>query len=389
MNPHRPHRQTAVPKVLEVRLEIANAIRTLPAEAADDELLRRRAEIIALRRDLEHLAEALRQVSRECEPRLRSYVLKYSPDQPRVPGGNPDGGQWTKADQSGAPSNSTAGSGALVSPKPVQFAALDTGTRTDAINAPAGMQYAGGIEDDENENRIGGLRFEGSESQLTRQEAALDQWRAVYSQVQKYDPTWKPSPVWVDPNSIEGDITKLNAWTEEARDYLGQLLDLARARDRNTEDLVSPTVTKTGNPFIDFTTEKLLDILDDVVKRIGPRPDLDRGQYGTLVHVEFAKAVRAAGLHGIDPEDVERTFGVDNNASYGAKGSVRPDAVLCDDSGKVIAIYDVKTGAGFEKTQIIKYRLRTKSNSYVPLFELRPGHRAIWKAKVFVRARPR
>ena len=63
-----------------MRLEIANAIRTLAAEAADDELLRRRAEIIALRRDLEHLAEALRQVSRECEPRLRSYVLKYSPD---------------------------------------------------------------------------------------------------------------------------------------------------------------------------------------------------------------------------------------------------------------------------------------------------------------------
>lgn len=306
-----------------------------------------------------------------------------------MPGGNPDGGQWTKADQSVAPSASTAGSGTLATSKPVQYAALDMGTRTDATDVSSGVRYAGGIEDDESENRAGDVQFEGTPARLARQAIAVGQWRQVFSQVQKYDPTWKPSPVWVDPNSIEGDITKLNAWTEEARDYLGQLLDLARARDRNTEDLVSPTVTKTGNPFIDFTTEKLLDILDDVVKRIGPRPDLDRGQYGTLVHVEFAKAVRAAGLHGIDPEDVERTFGVDNNASYGAKGSVRPDAVLCDDSGKVIAIYDVKTGAGFEKTQIIKYRLRTKSDSYVPLFELRPGHRAIWKAKVFVRARPR
>jgi len=31
---------------------------------------------------------------------LRPYGLKYSPDQPRVPAGNPDGGQWTSEEGS-------------------------------------------------------------------------------------------------------------------------------------------------------------------------------------------------------------------------------------------------------------------------------------------------
>jgi hypothetical protein len=34
-------------------------------------------------------------VSRECDPRARSYVLKYSPDRPPMWAGNRDGVQWT------------------------------------------------------------------------------------------------------------------------------------------------------------------------------------------------------------------------------------------------------------------------------------------------------
>jgi pimeloyl-ACP methyl ester carboxylesterase len=36
------------------------------------------------------------------------FVLKYNPDQPRVPAGNPDGGQWTSGDGGGDGSNNTA-----------------------------------------------------------------------------------------------------------------------------------------------------------------------------------------------------------------------------------------------------------------------------------------
>jgi hypothetical protein len=79
MNPHGPRILTAVPDTLHTQLEIAKAIRTL-AEPDQDELLRqRRAEIAAIRRDLELLAA----------------LKKYSPDQPRVPEGNSKGGQWT------------------------------------------------------------------------------------------------------------------------------------------------------------------------------------------------------------------------------------------------------------------------------------------------------
>jgi hypothetical protein len=55
-----------------------------------------------LRRDLEKIREDVLGLWRQCEPRSRSYVIKYSPDQPRVPAGNPGGGQWTSESEGGA-----------------------------------------------------------------------------------------------------------------------------------------------------------------------------------------------------------------------------------------------------------------------------------------------
>jgi hypothetical protein len=60
MIPFKSLRPTAVPKTLEVRLELLKAIGDLMAQA-----------------------------------RPESVVRKYDPNQPRVPAGNPDGGQWT------------------------------------------------------------------------------------------------------------------------------------------------------------------------------------------------------------------------------------------------------------------------------------------------------
>ena len=56
MKPPLPHSESAVPRTLHVRLEIAKAMRMLMAPDEDELLRRRRAEIIALRRDLEVLA---------------------------------------------------------------------------------------------------------------------------------------------------------------------------------------------------------------------------------------------------------------------------------------------------------------------------------------------
>jgi len=60
---------------------------------------------------------------------------KYSPNQPRVPAGNPQGGQWTSEGGSGTPGSSTNGSEPTSIAQPVQYAALDSGTRTDATRA--------------------------------------------------------------------------------------------------------------------------------------------------------------------------------------------------------------------------------------------------------------
>ena len=95
MIPYRSLVLTAVPRSLEKRLEIVNAIRALVADDDNDPIRKRRAEIAALRRDFEKLREEVLDLWRRCEPRARSYVIKYNPDQPRVPAGNPDGGQWT------------------------------------------------------------------------------------------------------------------------------------------------------------------------------------------------------------------------------------------------------------------------------------------------------
>ena len=60
MMPYRRSRPMAVPKTLEARLEIAKAIRALMTP-----------------------------------PSAHVSMGKFDPDQPRVPAGNPDGGQWT------------------------------------------------------------------------------------------------------------------------------------------------------------------------------------------------------------------------------------------------------------------------------------------------------
>ena len=103
---------------------------------ADEQFRRQRADIAALRRSCEQFALSVYDLWRECEPRARSYVMKYSPDQPRVPGGNPDGGQWTSGDGDGASTNSASSSDVgpdRVSNPDMRYASLEPGsTRTDA-----------------------------------------------------------------------------------------------------------------------------------------------------------------------------------------------------------------------------------------------------------------
>jgi hypothetical protein len=68
--------------------------------AADEARARALAEQDELEREVLRLRHDFAQLKLEYE--LRRFHQKYSPDQPRVPAGNPDGGQWTSGGGSGA-----------------------------------------------------------------------------------------------------------------------------------------------------------------------------------------------------------------------------------------------------------------------------------------------
>ena len=120
----------------------------------------------------------------------------------------------------------------------------------------------------------------------------------------------------------------------------------------------------TGISRIDDTTKELAHLLAQVVDKIGPT-NLPPWLYGTLVHTRFAAAVRAANIPGVE---VETTFSLLSIFRYGSKYSIRPDAILRDDAGDIVAIYDVKTGTkGLESARVdeIRTKTRTTSDTYV------------------------
>jgi hypothetical protein len=133
-----------------------------------------------------------------------ALIQKYNPDQPRVPAGNSDGGQWT----------SEGGSGGSEDRHVV------SDTTPDNTWIPS-VQYAGGIEDDEGENRFTGQSLEPTPGEAARLAVAEGFWRDAVSRVQAVDPDWKPTPGIYE--TVEGEIADLEAQTQEAEDRLRQL----------------------------------------------------------------------------------------------------------------------------------------------------------------------
>jgi hypothetical protein len=212
-------------------------------------------------------SEDARRGSEHGDAQRAAVVQKYNPDQPRVPAGNPDGGQWTREPDTGSSGVASAPPiETTVQPhsnRGAQYAALETGTRADAGAGSAGVRYAAML------------------------------------------------PPEIDPSAY------------------------------------------TGISQIDDVTKRLAEILTDVIDEVDGAPPGKFGPflklpwiYGTVVHVRFAAAVITAGIRGISPLDVERPFMLPPGFPSGKK-YVIVDAVLRNEIGDIIAIYDVKTG---EKT---------------------------------------
>jgi hypothetical protein len=153
--------------------------------AADEAKAREAAEQESLRADLEHLHRLVKDL--RIELALRALGGKYSPDQPRVPAGNPDGGQWTDGGGGGA-------------------------ELTD-FSAQA--------------RRGGPSRAPLTPPQQARLDNATRQADAAVARVQQLDPNWQPTQSITNPNNAEGFI---RAKEEMVREAEARFMALSQAR---------------------------------------------------------------------------------------------------------------------------------------------------------------
>ncbi|HET8918110.1 MAG TPA: hypothetical protein VFN27_00350 [Xanthobacteraceae bacterium] len=133
MIPYRSSILTEAPRSLQKRLEIIDVI----ARQTAQENRARPINKAALHAPHECSGPTIRETYPELAALWQWLILKYSPDQPRVPAGNRDGGQWTRGE---------GGGGTAVARHPVQVASIETGTMTDARpeseSASSGPQQA-------------------------------------------------------------------------------------------------------------------------------------------------------------------------------------------------------------------------------------------------------
>jgi hypothetical protein len=134
----------------------------------------------------------------------------YNPNQPRVPAGHHDGGQWT-----------SAGGGAVGNdPRVMSDAPPDNDWKP-------GAQYATGPRPGWVRIRVGERWVEVEAGQAAHLVAAQARAQDAIARVRQLDPSWQPAPSLSasQPQSVEGLIRRYEAEAEQA---LGRLGELAR-----------------------------------------------------------------------------------------------------------------------------------------------------------------
>jgi hypothetical protein len=87
-------------------------------------------------------------------------------------------------------------------------------------------------------------------------------------------------------------------------------------------------------------------------------------------------------LSGIGRSGVEESFSLGDIAKYGEDGTVRVDVYMRDDTGKTIAVWDVKTGgAMLTGARVKQLRAEVGVGSDVPVIELHVIRGAVLKAR--------
>jgi hypothetical protein len=117
-----------------------------------------------------------------------SYGQKYDPNQPRVPAGNSDGGQWTSGGGSTGGGVGRTGGGIndprVLSDAPSDDDELKPGAQLAQIRGPRGSGA---------HRIIGGRRVELTPAQETRAKIAESQTATAIDRVRTLDPNWRPT----------------------------------------------------------------------------------------------------------------------------------------------------------------------------------------------------
>jgi hypothetical protein len=137
----------------------------------------------------------------------------------------------------------------------------------------------------------------------------------------------------------------------------------------------------TGNPLVDRTTDILLQTLAKIHALAG---DGSGPWYGTRIHLMFKNDVILQNLPGIGRNGVEQSFSLGDIAEYGEDGTVRVDVYMRDGTGKVVAIWDVKTGgAVLTAARVRQLRAEVGVGSGVWVIELHVTRGATLKARTW------
>lgn len=161
-----------------------------------DELLRLKSELEALQAEIKFR-------------RLLRTIKAYNPNQPRVPAGSPDGGEWTAG-------GGTSGGAGRNDPRVISDATPDNEWKP-------GAQYA--------QNRpgrglvpvrINGRLVDAEPGQAARLAVAEARAQDAIRQVREVDPNWRPSPSAYG-TGVESEIQKANDLAVEAQARVNEL----------------------------------------------------------------------------------------------------------------------------------------------------------------------
>ncbi len=250
-----------------------------------------------------------------------SYFLgrkaNFHPDQPRVPAGNPDGGQWT---------GESGGSSGLVQPVYMR--------REDPLSSPMalGGGGSGGIAGGGTGSGIllappHLLREGGRSTGLLLTEDAIAEYNRLSNQ---RDPSLKPVLLF-----------RPKDWG--ADDQLQP-----RRRMKATVQLLTKNEVKRYCPEIGIVQS----LANEAVKRAGPRSDYETPWlFGTAAHTNLKKLananypniLRAERSYLKFAEEVAAEESIDNFGKYALKNTIRID-LLGPETNSRVCIYDFKTG---------------------------------------------